>query len=86
MPVNLQTIAEALKHSKPLMDHYEEARNRHADAVTELGHVTRLLNVYRGLADGLSDMVEGGRLTEASVPDDYSWLVTTLARIAILDP
>lgn len=89
MSVNLSLIAEALKHSKPYVypyDHYEEARKRHADADTELGRVTALLNVYRGLADGLSDMVKGGRLPEASIPDDYSWLVTTLASIAILDP
>lgn len=44
------------------------------------------LATYRKLADGLSDMVEGGRLREADIPDDYQWLVATLAKIAGLDP
>ena len=33
---------------------------------------------YERLHDGLSDMIEGGRLTEADIPDDYQWLVETL--------
>lgn len=33
--------------------------------------ITRLL-------DGLSDMIEGGRLTETDIPDDYRWLVDAL--------
>ena len=33
---------------------------------------------YEKLHDGLSDMVESGRLTEADIPDDYQWLVETL--------
>lgn len=39
------------------------------------------LMLYRKLADGLADMVEGGRLTKASIPDDYEWLVKVLAEI-----
>ena len=34
-----------------------------------------LLNQYQKLHDGLSDMVESGRLTQADIPDDYHWLV-----------
>ena len=46
----------------------------------------RRLVVYRRLADGLSDMVEDGRLDEAAIPDDYEWIVDTLAQIAKVDP
>jgi hypothetical protein len=31
-------------------------------------------------------MVEGGRLKEADIPDDYQWVVTMLGQIAALDP
>jgi len=37
-----------------------------------------LLALYRELHDGLSNMVEEGRLTEADIPDDYQWLVEKL--------
>ena len=47
---------------------------------------TELLALYRKLHDGLSDMVEGGRLTEEHIPDDYRWLVESLAKLAALDP
>lgn len=30
------------------------------------------------LHDGLSDMLESGRLTEGQIPDDYQWLVSIL--------
>ena len=33
---------------------------------------------YEKLHDGLSDMIEDGRLTEMDIPDDYQWLVETL--------
>lgn len=41
---------------------------------------------YRHLADGLSDMIEEGRLTEAMVPADYRWIVALLVKIAGVDP
>ena len=44
------------------------------------------LDTYRDLADGLSDMIESGRLSESEIPDDYDWLVDTLAQIAKVDP
>lgn len=34
------------------------------------------------LHDGLSDMIEGGRLTEADIPEDYDWLVKSLIAVA----
>ncbi len=30
------------------------------------------------LSDGLSDMIEDGRISRSEVPDDYDWLVETL--------
>jgi len=44
------------------------------------------MSAYRGLAEGLSDMIQGGRLTEADIPDDFKWLVNQLALIAGRDP
>lgn len=41
---------------------------------------------YSKLHDGLSDMIEGGRLAEADIPDDYRWLVNMLAELAALNP
>ena len=45
----------------------------------------KLLTHYRLLADGLSDMIEGGRIKEGDIPDDYQWLLTHLTAIAELD-
>ncbi len=53
------------------------------DAVPVAG---ALLDLYRGLADGLSNMVEGGRLDEGKIPDDYEWLAKQLMLIAAADP
>jgi hypothetical protein len=39
------------------------------------------LNAYRLLHDRLSDMIEGGRLSESDIPDDYQALVESLASI-----
>lgn len=44
------------------------------------------MQLYRRLADGLSDMVEEGRLCEGDIPDDYRWLVELLGEIAAADP
>lgn len=44
------------------------------------------LRLYRDLADGLSDMMEGGRLVETAVPDDWAWLNTLVQKIAKADP
>jgi len=40
------------------------------------------LDAYHCLHDGLSDMIENGRLTESDIPDDYKWLVESLAALA----
>ncbi|MGC3873288.1 hypothetical protein ACPF7Z_08465 [Halomonas sp. GXIMD04776] len=37
-----------------------------------------ILSLYQRLHDGLSDMVESGRLTQADIPDDYDWLVNEM--------
>ncbi len=44
-----------------------------------------LLGHYRALHDGLSDMIEGGRLSEKAIPDDYQWLVEMLVEAVSLD-
>lgn len=47
---------------------------------------SNLLDNYRRLHDGLSDMIEGGRLTRAEIPDDYDWLVEAMVWLAGHDP
>lgn len=37
---------------------------------------------YEQLHDGLSNMIESGRLTESDIPEDYVWLVGSLAHLA----
>lgn len=46
----------------------------------------RALSLYRQLSDGLSDMIESGRLTEEEIPEDYEWLVVLLTKIVAVDP
>jgi hypothetical protein len=41
-----------------------------------------LLADYGRLHDGISEMVESGRLTASDIPDDYDWLVSLLAELA----
>ena len=46
-----------------------------------MGHERSVLRDRRsrgGLHDMLSDMIEGGRLTEGDIPDDYAALVEQL--------
>lgn len=45
---------------------------------------TKEMKAYHRLHDFLSDMIEGGRLTESDIPDDYQALVETLAVCANL--
>lgn len=42
-----------------------------------------VLLAYGCLHDGLSDMIEGGRLKEADIPDDYQWLVKELTELGL---
>lgn len=37
---------------------------------------------YEQFHDGLSNMIESGRLTESDIPEDYVWLVESLAHLA----
>lgn len=37
-----------------------------------------LLQQYQALHDGLSNMIEDGRLTYEMIPDDYDWLLLML--------
>ncbi len=46
------------------------------------GDVEAVLESYQRLHDGLSDMVEGGRLAVSDIPNDYQWLVESLASLA----
>ena len=39
------------------------------------------LNLHGELIDGLSEMIESGRLTEEMIPDDFEWLCKTLISI-----
>jgi hypothetical protein len=48
--------------------------------------VSSLLDKYRALHDGISDLIEDGRLKESAIPDDYQWLVEHMAELAALDP
>lgn len=42
--------------------------------------------VYRAIVDGLSEMIEEGRLSEADCPDDFKWLCDRLEELTGLDP
>ena len=50
------------------------------DVLTE--QEAKLCNGMLKLWDMLSDTVEGGRLTEADIPDDYSALVRQMVKLA----
>jgi hypothetical protein len=43
-----------------------------------LDALRQMRRAYGRLHDGLSDMIEGMRLLEADIPDDYDWLVIML--------
>jgi len=43
----------------------------------------RLARVLTKLHDGLSDMIEGGRLQREDIPDDYEWLVSVLEKESV---
>jgi maltose-binding protein MalE len=47
--------------------------------------LSRKLDLYRKLHDGLSDMIESGRLKESDIPDDYLWLVQILEKAGGMD-
>ena len=44
-----------------------------------------LFTRYHQLLHGLRDLVDSGRLTEAGLPDDFTWLNTQLTELARFD-
>ncbi len=53
-----------------------------ASAKREQTEIERQITAIERLHDFLSDMIEGGRLTEHNIPDDYQAIVETLALTA----
>jgi len=45
-----------------------------------------ILQAHRRLQEMLSDAIDGGRLTEADIPDDYQAIVGQLTLLEGLDP
>lgn len=56
-----------------------------AALLAERDALRKSLKGYRRLHDFLSDAIEGGRLTEADVPDDYHAFVYQLEECARLE-
>lgn len=84
---SLRWLAEIEAHpSEPAIEPEDDLETSLGEKAAPLEAEDPRLRRYRDLADGLSDMVEGGRLNEGDIPDDYEWLVTLLARIAAADP
>lgn len=48
--------------------------------------MTKFVQGYLALHDGLSDMIETGRLTEPDITDDYEWLTDKLTELAGVEP
>lgn len=44
-----------------------------------------LVREYQRLHDGLSDMIEEGRLVNSDIPDDFKWLADSLEKIGNMD-
>lgn len=63
-------FADALR----IATYHYESENGQPRSEMELEH-------YHRLHEGLSDMIEGGRLKEIDIPDDYQWLVELLAEV-----
>ena len=73
------TMDEASTFASALQEQGKElARQAHYFSREAMGF-------YRHLADGLSDMIEEGRLASLR-QEDYKWLVDELVRIAAADP
>ena len=70
---------ESVKEEKA--DHIDDLNKFFADWEKVVEPI-EVLRQYALLHDGLSDMIEGGRLKESDVPDDYKWLVESLAKVA----
>ena len=73
------TMDEASTFASALQEQGKElARQAHYFSREAMGY-------YRHLADGLSDMIEEGRMASLR-QEDYKWLVDGLVRIAAADP
>ncbi len=79
---------EAARNSEP--DDWEDSENTGFEVVScdrvDPQPGSNPLPRYRALHDGLSNMVEEGRLKQRDIPDDYHWLVESLAELAGMDP
>lgn len=67
--------AQAVLMSTEAVDELCEKINFSREGSAIPAEVVALLKRYKELHDGLSEMVESGRLTQADIPDDYEWLV-----------
>ena len=72
-------------HTDPCRMTREEKANAHliAAAPELLEALEAMRKAYGALHDGLSDMVEGGRLRQEDIPDDFKWLVKMLSKDCI---
>jgi hypothetical protein len=66
-----------------LIEYVELAKDLTKDEPVSWRKACRL---YRKLHDGLSDMVESGRLEESDIPEDWQWFLDTMIKIAAADP
>jgi hypothetical protein len=66
-----------------LIEYVELAKDLTKDEPVSWRKACRL---YRKLHDGLSDMVENGRLEESDIPEDWQWFLDTMIKIAAADP
>lgn len=60
----------------------KQAAHLFAAAPELLAKLKNMFDGYTDLHDGLSDMIEDGRLRESDIPDDYRWLVDKLVKLS----
>ena len=65
---------------KPLAGLAPDATPEAAQTLADAHGNAARLAIYKELHDGLSDMIESGRLKRDDIPEDYAWIVETLAR------
>lgn len=82
--VTTATLSDYLTDAE--LDRYAECSLSVYETAVAPPDFAKALRLYHKLHDGLSDMIEGGRLTEADIPDDYAWLVESLASVANVGP
>jgi len=84
-PANIRKRIDAAVEALRPFAHDEEGLTMNPEQMADQLPLDTI-TLYRRLADGLSDMIEGDRLTESAIPDDYRWLADQLAAIAAADP